>query len=97
MEISSQDVRLDDLMRTLSQVLLALVCTVAPNVGLLEPGMIHDERIKWPVESLPLKNNVRPAAAATDMPPAICNAILRPAEHHQLPSQCTCCWHNSGF
>ena len=43
-------------MRALSQVLLALVCgAIAPNVGLLEPGMIHDERI-WPVKNLPLKN-----------------------------------------
>ena len=32
-------------MRTMSWVLLALVCgAIAPNVGLLEPGMIHDER-----------------------------------------------------
>ena len=30
---------------TLSWVLLALVCgAIAPNVGLLEPGMIYDER-----------------------------------------------------
>ena len=32
------------LMRTLSWVLLALVCgMIAPNVGLLEPGIIHDD------------------------------------------------------
>ena len=44
-------------MRTLFRVLLALVCgTIAPNLGLLEPGMIHDEQIKMASEKpTPLK------------------------------------------
>ena len=56
-------------MRTLSRVLLAPVCgAIAPDIRLLEPGIIHDERI-WPAKSLPLKktscSNVdgRPQAA----------------------------------
>ena len=39
-------------MQILSRVLLPPMCSaIAPNVGLLEPGEIHDEHI-WPVKSL---------------------------------------------